>query len=96
MTTDKLFILFRKSDFNTILAHSGGNMYRWLQGLMVVDSVGKIGGPNFSGADFFLNLGPRPSPAPSHSEENDSPLLGLWVDLSMGDLWAMIDDVTLL
>ena len=29
MTTDSVFILFKKTDFNTILACLGGKVYRW-------------------------------------------------------------------
>ena len=29
MTTDSMFILFKKTDFNTILACLGGKVYRW-------------------------------------------------------------------
>ena len=31
MTTDSVFILFKKTDFNTILAYLGGKVYSWTE-----------------------------------------------------------------
>ena len=52
MTTDtcSVFILFKKTDFNTILAFLGGKVYRWM-GVKIF--VAEIGGRNFIDADFL-------------------------------------------
>ena len=42
MTTDSASILFKKTDFNTILACLGGNVYRWSGGHEIF--VPEIGG----------------------------------------------------
>ena len=65
MTTDSVFILFKKTDFNTILACLGGKVYRWWGGHKIF--VAEIGGLQFYWRWLFVNLGPP-------SEENDSPL----------------------
>ena len=64
MTTDSVFILFKKTDFNTILACLGGKVYRWW-GVKIF--VAEIGGSQFYRRRLFVNLGPP-------SEENASPL----------------------
>ena len=51
MTTDSVFILFNKTDFNTILALLGGKVYRG-GGHKIF--VAKIGGCNFIDAHFLL------------------------------------------
>ena len=60
------FILFKKTDFNTILACLGGKVYRWLGGHKIF--VAEIGGVAIFWRRLFVNLGSPPS------EENDSPL----------------------
>ena len=67
MTTESVFILFKKTNFNTILACLGGKVYRWWGGRRIF--VAEIGGRKFIDANFFVNLGPP------HSEENDRPLM---------------------
>ena len=42
VATDSVFILFKKTGFNTILACLGGKVYRWLRGHKFF--VSKIGG----------------------------------------------------
>ena len=44
MTTDSVFILFKKTDFNTILACLGGKVYLWWGGGCHRIFVAKIGG----------------------------------------------------
>ena len=52
MTTGSVFILFKKTDFNTILACLGGKVYRWWGGVKIF--VVKIrGGGNFIDANFL-------------------------------------------
>ena len=48
MTTDSVFILFKKTDFNTILACLGGKVYRWWE---VVANI--RGGRNFIDTNFL-------------------------------------------
>ena len=51
MTTDGVFILFKKTDFNTILACLGGKVYRWWGGHKIfVAEIGRVA--------VFVNLGP--------------------------------------
>ena len=51
MTTDSMFILFKKTDFNTVKACLGGEVYRWLCGHKI--SVPEIGGHNSTDANFL-------------------------------------------
>ena len=65
MTTESVFILFKKTDFNTILACLGGKVYRWWVGHKIF--VAKIGGRSFIDAVFFCKFGtpvPKKMPAP--------------------------------
>ena len=45
MTTDRMFILFKKTDFNTILACLGGKVHRSWGGHKIF--VAEIGGSQF-------------------------------------------------
>ena len=45
MTTDSVFILFKKTDFNTILACLGDKVYRWWGGHKIF--VAEMGGSQF-------------------------------------------------
>ena len=64
MTIDSVFILFKKTDFDSILAYLGGKVYRWWG--VVIFFLAKIWGhSNFFDANIF------DSPP---SEENASPL----------------------
>ena len=49
MTTDRVFILFKKTDFNTILVCIGGKVYRWWDHKI---SVAEIGGRSYIDDDF--------------------------------------------
>ena len=51
MTTDNVFILFKKTDFNTILACLGGKVYRWWEVIKFL--LPKYGDHNFIDADFL-------------------------------------------
>ena len=64
MTTDSVFTLFIKTDFDTILACLGGKVYQWWGVIKFLMS--KYGGSQFYQHQLFVNLGPP-------SEENDSP-----------------------
>ena len=50
MTTDSVFILFKKTDFNTFLACLGGKLYQWWGGHKIF--LAKKGGCNFIDANF--------------------------------------------
>ena len=52
MTTDSVFILFKKTDFNTILACLVGKVYRWWGGGHNI-FVAEIGGRSFIDANFL-------------------------------------------
>ena len=69
---DSVFILFKKTDFNTILACLGGKAYRWWGHKIFVAKKGVaiLLTPTFKKKK---NMGPP-------SEENDSPLL-FWLSL---------------
>ena len=51
MTIYSVFILFKKTDFNTILACLGGKVYRWWG--FIKFFVAKMGDRNFIDADFL-------------------------------------------
>ena len=51
MTTDSVFILFEKTDFNTILACFGDKVYRWWGVRIFVAEMG--GGRSFIAADLW-------------------------------------------
>ena len=66
MTTDSVFILFKKIEFNTILACLGGKVNRWW-GVIKFLLPKYIGGRSFKDTDFSFNLGPplpKKMPAP--------------------------------
>ena len=63
MITDNVFILFKKTNFNTILACFGGKVYRWWGGHNIF--VAEIEGTQFYWRRLFVNLRPP-------SEENDT------------------------
>ena len=52
MTIESEFILFNKTDFNTILACLGGKVYRWRGSHKIF--AAEIGGRNYIDVDFFL------------------------------------------
>ena len=51
MTMDSVFILFKKTDFNTVLACLGGKVYRWWGVIIFFYHNG--GGHNFIDANFL-------------------------------------------
>ena len=58
MTTDSVFILFKKTDFNTILACLGGKVYWWWRGHKIF--VAEIGRSQFYWLLFFCKFGIQP------------------------------------
>ena len=62
MTIDSVFILFEKTDFNTILACLGGKVYR--DGGFIKFFVVEIGGRSFIDADFLEIWDPLPKKMP--------------------------------
>ena len=66
MTTDSVFILFKKTDFNKILACLGGKVYRWW-GVHKFFVAKMGGGVSFINANVWKIWDPP-------SKENDSPL----------------------
>ena len=52
MTTESVFILFKKTDFNTILACLEGKVYRWWWGVIKFLLPKWGGGRSFVDANF--------------------------------------------
>ena len=63
MTTDSVFILFKKTDFNTILACLGGKVCMRWGGHKIF--VAEVGGSQFYRRRLFVNLGPPPKKMPA-------------------------------
>ena len=53
-----MFILFKKTDFDTILACFGGTVYRGWRSFFSFFLPPKGGGLQYFDADFLINLGP--------------------------------------
>ena len=76
MTIDSVFILFRKTDFSTILACLGGKVYWWWG--VVNFFFAEIGGVAIFWCRLFVNLGPTPFRRKCHPPQVLQAFLRFW------------------